>query len=177
MSFDSFVFLLAEEGGFGINTDILETNLINQLILITGLVFFGRSSLGDALEERQLEIVNNVQDSEKRLAEATSRLEEAKKQLTQARVLMNEIKNEASLVQTKLLETDYEQTKAEILRKLNVATTTLRNRERNILAEVKQQISLLAIEKVVTQIQAQAGTETEQVDYMNARIQMLRNVN
>ncbi|MEM1254426.1 MAG: F0F1 ATP synthase subunit B, partial [Cyanobacteria bacterium P01_H01_bin.21] len=36
------VWLLAsEEGGFGLNFDILETNLINLVIIIGVLVYFG----------------------------------------------------------------------------------------------------------------------------------------
>jgi F-type H+-transporting ATPase subunit b len=72
-------FILASNGSFGINTDIFETNLINQLIILGGVVFFGRDFLGESLSERQAEIINGVEDSEKRLNEATARLTEAKK--------------------------------------------------------------------------------------------------
>jgi hypothetical protein len=39
--------------GFGLNTDILETNLINQLILGAGLFFLGRDFLTTALEKKR----------------------------------------------------------------------------------------------------------------------------
>jgi hypothetical protein len=32
--------IVASNGSFGINTDIFETNLINQLIVLGGVVFF-----------------------------------------------------------------------------------------------------------------------------------------
>ena len=72
--------------GFGINTDILETNIVNQIILGGGLFVLGRDFLSESLGQRQAEIMSGVQDSEKRLNEATSRLEEAKKQLSQAQI-------------------------------------------------------------------------------------------
>jgi F-type H+-transporting ATPase subunit b len=75
-------FILASNGSFGINTDIFETNLINQLIILGGVVFFGRDFLGESLSERQAEIINGVEDSEKRLNEATARLTEAKKTIS-----------------------------------------------------------------------------------------------
>ena len=85
-------FILASNGSFGINTDIFETNLVNQLIVLVGIVFFGRDFLSESLGQRQTEIINGVEDSEKRLNEATTRLAEAKKQLSQARVIMDQIR-------------------------------------------------------------------------------------
>ena len=43
----------AGEGGFGLNTDILETNLINLAIIISVLFIFGRRVLGNTLQERR----------------------------------------------------------------------------------------------------------------------------
>jgi hypothetical protein len=34
--------ILASNGSFGINTDIFETNLVNQLIILGGVIFYGR---------------------------------------------------------------------------------------------------------------------------------------
>ena len=87
--------------GFGINTDILETNIVNQIILGGGLFVLGRDFLSESLGQRQAEIMSGVQDSEKRLNEATSRLEEAKKQLSQAQVIIEEIKKETSATKSK----------------------------------------------------------------------------
>jgi len=98
-------------GGFGINTDILETNLINQIILLVGLFILGKDFLTESLGQRQTEIINGVEDSEKRLNEATTRLAEAEKQLSQARVIIDEIKKETNLTKAKLLDSDYEQAK------------------------------------------------------------------
>ena len=85
--------LLANEG-FSLNTNILETNLINQLVLGAGLFILGRDFLSQSLGERQTKILNSVQDSESRLAEATNRLEEAKKQLAQANLVIAQIKED-----------------------------------------------------------------------------------
>ena len=134
-------------GGFGINTDILETNLINQIILLAGLFILGKDFLGESLGQRQAEIINGVEDSEKRLNEATTRLAEAEKQLSQARVIIDEIKKETNLTKAKLLDSDYEQAKNELNRRFTVATTTLKNRERLILSEIKQNISFLALKQ------------------------------
>ena len=54
-------------GSFGINTDIFETNIINQIILLVGLYFVVGNALKESLAQRQAEINNAVTDSEKRL--------------------------------------------------------------------------------------------------------------
>lgn len=164
-------------GGFGINTDIFETNIINQIILLSGLFVLGKDFLGESLGQRQAEIINGVEDSEKRLNEATTRLAEAEKQLSQARVIIDEIKKETNLTKAKLLDSDYEQAKDELNRRFTVATTTLKNRERLILSEIKQNISFLALKQVVSAIEKQTGSEAEQIAYMKESIKMVGTAN
>lgn len=166
--------VLANSGQFGINTDIFETNLINQLILAGGLFILGRDFLTESLGQRQAEIITNVQNSEKRLAEATARLDEAKKQLSQAQLIMDDIKRETKNAQLTLLESDYNQTKVEIQRKYSSALLGLKNKERVLLADIKQQISLLALEQVISTLNAQTGSEAEQVNYTANQIEMLK---
>jgi F-type H+-transporting ATPase subunit b len=159
--------------GFGINTDIFETNIVNQIILGGGLFVLGRDFLTESLGQRQAEIMSGVQDSEKRLNEATTRLEEAKKQLSQARVIIEEIQKETAATKSKLLVSDYEAAKTELSRRFETAATTLTNRERLILSEIKQNVSLLALKQVVSTIEKQTGAEDEQSRYMQESIKMV----
>jgi len=78
-NFDQIFTLLAEHEGIGLNTDILETGLLNIIALVGILVYTGRDFLGSLLEERKSTIVKGVQDAEDRLNEAKKRLNEAKK--------------------------------------------------------------------------------------------------
>jgi hypothetical protein len=87
--------LILHSEGFSINTNILETNVINQAILIGGLFFVWNSlNVGTALLEKQNRKISLVQDSEKRLNEAVTKLAETKKQLSQAQVIILEIQKE-----------------------------------------------------------------------------------
>jgi len=166
--------VVANSGSFGINTNILETNLVNQIILGSGLFVLGRDFLSNSLGERQTEIVTNVQNSEKSLEEAELRLKEAQKQLSQAKLIIDDIRNETKNTQLTLLESDSNQTKSEIQRKYQSALISLKNRERLILAEIKQQISVLAIEQVIKTLESQSGSEKEQVQYTANQIKMLK---
>jgi len=93
-NFNQIFTLVAEHEGIGLNLDILETGLINILVVIAILVYTGKDFLGSVLEERKASIVKGVQDAEDRLNEANRRLSEAQKQLSQANVVITEIKNE-----------------------------------------------------------------------------------
>jgi F-type H+-transporting ATPase subunit b len=167
-------FIIASTGSFGINTNILETNIINQAIPLFGLFSVGGDFLSTSLTERQTEIVMNVQNSEESLEEAELRLKEAQKQLSQAKLIMDDIRSETKTTQLTLLESDSKQTKTEIQRKYQSALASLRNRERLILSEIKQQISVLAIEQVVKTLESQSGSEKEQMQYTTNQIKMLQ---
>ena len=99
-NFDQIFTLLAEHEGISLNTDILETGLINILALLAILIYTGRDFLGSLLEERKTTIIKGVQDAEDRLNEAQKRLDEAQKQLNQANLVISEIKNETIQILT-----------------------------------------------------------------------------
>jgi len=165
--------LIANSKNFGFNTNIFETNIVNITILVIILFILKKDLLGNLLSERQNEIINSVQDSEKRLNEATKRLEESKKQLSQARVIIDEIKKETALTKDKLLEKDYLQAQDELNRRFINATLTLKNRERLILREIKQNISLLALKQVISTLEKQTGMEEKHISYMQESIKMV----
>ena len=77
----SFLPLLAHEGGFGINLNPLETNLINLVIVIGVLGWFLKGFLGGMLERRRQSILQDLDDAETRLKAATAELSKAQSDL------------------------------------------------------------------------------------------------
>ena len=69
-NFNQIFTLIAKEEGVSLNTDILETGLLNIVALVGLLIFVGKDFLGSSLEERKTTILQNVQDAEDRLNEA-----------------------------------------------------------------------------------------------------------
>ena len=148
-NFDQIFTLLAEQEGIGLNTDILETGLINILALLAILVYTGKDFLGSILEERKTTIVKGVQDAEDRLNEAQKRLSEAEKQLSQANLVITEIKNETIATKKVLLESDAFQAKKDLKIRFERALATFRSKERQIFLEIKQQIISLVLQRTV----------------------------
>ena len=152
-NFDQIFILLANHDGIGLNTDILETGLINILALIAILVYTGQDFLGSLLEERKTAIIKGVQDAEDRLNEAQKRLTEAEKQLNQANLVISEIKNETITTKKVLLEADASQAKKDLVIRFDRALATFKAKERQIFLEIKQQIVSLVLQRTVNRIQ------------------------
>jgi F-type H+-transporting ATPase subunit b len=152
-NFDQIFTLLAKHEGIGLNTDILETGLINIIALLAILIYTGRDFLGSLLEERKTTIVKGVQDAEDRLNEAQKRLMEAEKQLNQANLVISEIKNETISTKKILLESDASQARKDLGIRFERALATFRSKERQIFLEIKHQIVSLVLKRTVNRVQ------------------------
>jgi F-type H+-transporting ATPase subunit b len=172
-NFDQIFTLLAEHEGIGLNTDILETGLINILALLAILIYAGRDFLGSLLEERKTMIVKGVQDAEDRLNEAQKRLNEAEKQLNQANLVINEIKNETITTKKLLLEADAYQAKKDLKIRFERALATFRSKERQIFLEIKKQIISLVLKRTVSRAQETFRSKERATALINETINKL----
>jgi F-type H+-transporting ATPase subunit b len=156
-NFDQIFTLLAEEEGIGLNSDILETGLINILALVGILIYAGKDFLGSLLDERKTTIVKGVQDAEDRLNEAQKRLNEAEKQLNQANLVISEIRNETIASKKLLLEADAYTAKKDLKIRFERALATFKSKERQIFLEIKEQIISLVLKRTVIRAQEAFG--------------------
>jgi F-type H+-transporting ATPase subunit b len=86
--------LLASHGGFGLNLNLFETNIINLAIVIFGLWKFLPGFLGGILERRRNAILSDLQDAEERLASATTALAQAQQDLAAAQQKADQIRTD-----------------------------------------------------------------------------------
>jgi F-type H+-transporting ATPase subunit b len=171
-NFDQIFTLLANEG-IGLNTDILETGLINIVVLLAILVYAGRDFLGSLLEERRTTIVKGVQDAEDRLNESKKRLVEAQKQLNQANLVISEIRSETVSTKKVLLESDAFEAKKDLKIRFERALATFRSKERQIFLEIKQQIISLVLKRTVVRAQETFGPKERATALINDTINKL----
>ena len=90
--------------GFGINTNIFETNIINLAAVVTVVISFVGQNLTAILDERKKTIVNNLQEATLRAQEAKEKLEKAKAQLQLAQKKAQDIRQEGVLKATQEIE-------------------------------------------------------------------------
>lgn len=151
-NFDQIFTLLGEQKSIILNTNILETGLINILALIAILIYTGRDFLGSLLEERRTVIVKGVQDSENRLNEARKRLIEVENLLNQANLVISEIKIETIATKKVILASDSLQAKKELATRFATVVATYRTKERQTFLEIKQQIVSLVLQRTVNRL-------------------------
>lgn len=77
--------------GFGLNTNIFETNIINLTAVLGIVISFVGKNLTSILEDRKKTILNNLQ-------EATQRVLDAQEKLSQARTKLEIAKNKAKQI-------------------------------------------------------------------------------
>jgi F-type H+-transporting ATPase subunit b len=81
-------------GGFGINTNILETNIINLAAVVGIVVTFVGNNLSALLDERKKTILSNLEEANQRALDAQEKLNKAKEQLEAAKKKAQEIREE-----------------------------------------------------------------------------------
>nr|YP_009628244.1 ATP synthase CF0 B subunit [Greenwayodendron suaveolens]QBO26961.1 ATP synthase CF0 B subunit [Greenwayodendron suaveolens] len=91
---DSFVSLgyWPSAGSFGLNTDILATNLINLSVVVGVLIFFGKGVLTDLLDNRKQRILSTIRNSEELRGGAIEQLEKARDRLRKAEMEADEFR-------------------------------------------------------------------------------------
>lgn len=99
MNFELFNSLPFSEG-FGINTNIFETNVINLAAVVAVVISFVGKNLSALLEERKKTIVSNLQEASQRAMEAQEKLSQAKAQLELAQKKAKDIREEGILKAT-----------------------------------------------------------------------------
>jgi len=88
----------ASTKGFGFNSNFLEANVINIVILASGVFYLGRNFLSSALELRQQKITEAINEAEERLQQASTRLAESEKQMAQAKIVIEQIKKKQKIL-------------------------------------------------------------------------------
>jgi len=83
--------------GFGINTNIFETNIINLSAVVAVVISFVGKNLTALLEDRKKTILGNLQEASQRAAEAQEKLNQAKAQLESAKKKAQQIREEGVL--------------------------------------------------------------------------------
>jgi F-type H+-transporting ATPase subunit b len=91
--------------GFGINTNIFETNIINLAAVIGIVISFVGSNFTALLDDRKKTIINNLQEANQRAIEAEEKLNQARALLESAKKKAQEIREEGMLRATQEIHT------------------------------------------------------------------------
>nr|YP_010851214.1 ATP synthase CF0 subunit I [Aphanocladia delicatula]WGH14176.1 ATP synthase CF0 subunit I [Aphanocladia delicatula] len=140
------------------NSNFLEANVFNILLLLTGLIYVLRKFLGSILVDRQSKVLFAVNESEQRLKQANIRLNEAEKQLAQTQLIINQIINEAEMTAKKVRESILKQGKFDIDKLTKSSKASVKFAENQVKLQIQQQITTLAIQKVSVELKSQMNS-------------------
>ena len=144
-----------------LNTNLLETNIINILLLVGGLIYVLKQFLGQALSARQEKVLSTIQESENQLIQAKNRLVESEKQFAQSKVIIEQIQKEAIITARKVKQSILDQGKLDVERLVNAGKTSIITTENQIRKQIQEQITALAIKRVLSGLKKEISTDIQ----------------
>jgi F-type H+-transporting ATPase subunit b len=143
------VFLNHEESFFEFNTNILETNLINILILL-GLLLYGyKTSFSGTLKERQTEIIQTIENAQKDFLNASNYYYFAEKGFSQSLFWLQYWKALYQKEKEEVVKTKYIAVKELITETFLVTETLIKNFETKSFLSLQRYIIFLVAGKIL----------------------------
>ncbi|MBD2178115.1 F0F1 ATP synthase subunit B [Pseudanabaena sp. FACHB-1998] len=171
----NFVLLASEAGehsGFGINSDILETNLINLVIVIGLLIYAGRGFLGKILSARLESIQSAIADAEKRQKEASAKLAVQQEKLAQAKTESDNLRKQAEADAKHAADAILATVEADIARLRESADQEIATEQDRVIVQLRQQVA----EKALASVQSyfdRGLSESTQIELIDRSIALL----
>jgi F-type H+-transporting ATPase subunit b len=163
---DSFFILATEaheagKSGFGLDSNLLETNLLNLAILIGVLVFYGSKVLKNVLNERRLQIADAIQEAEERQRKAATALEKERQKLTQAQAEAERIYQRAKDRAAALADEITEKSRQDMERLKETAAADLSREQERVIAQLNKQIVQITLDKAESQLKEQVNEDIQ----------------
>lgn len=179
MSMGTLIWLVAEAGaepseagGFGINTDILEANLINLAIVAGLLFYFGRGFLGKILSDRRSAIETAIKEAETRRQTAAAALADEQQKLAQAQQEATRLRAAAEERAATAKAVILEQAERDIQRLRESVTQDMDAERAKAIAELRQRVVALALQKAEAELPSRLNDDSQR-DIVNRSIAMI----
>ena len=134
--------------GFGFNTNIFETNVINLAVVIAVVVSFVGDAVRELLKNRKETILNNLREADNRALEAQEKLSQAKEQLAIAQKKATEIREQSLVAAEQEKKLCIKQAEDDAIRLKQVKQDTIRLQQQKAIQQISHQIVSLALQQV-----------------------------
>lgn len=148
MSIINLLMAFAPGEGFGLNTNILETNIINLSVVLGIVISLGGDAVRSLLENRKQTIVNNLREVDQRAQEAEEKLKQATTQLELAQQKASEIRQQGIKTSEQEKKQGIRQTQEDAARLEEIQQETLRLQQQKAIQKISQQVVSLALTRV-----------------------------
>lgn len=153
----NYIFLA---NGFGINTNIIETNIINLAIVIAIVITVIGDALNELLENRKKTILQNICAANDRAQEVKEKINKAVLQLENAKQKASEIREQGLIAAKREKNACVEQAEEETNRLKQTKQSSIRLQQQKAIKEISQQIVLLSLKQVRDQLKLKMKSKT-----------------
>lgn len=158
--------------GFGLNTDPLETNILNLAVVIPLVYYLGKNTLTAILDLRREKILQKLRTADTRFEKAQLELDEALYYLAVAANKAVQIKLDGVKAK-EAMQLEQTQRYADIHRRMDAfKTETIRIEEEKVVNAFRQQLIDHAFEKAIIGIRARMNA-TRHRKYIDAKIALM----
>ena len=155
--------LILASGGFGLNLNIFETNIINLAVVVFGLYKFLPGFLGKILERRRTSILSDLKEAEERLAQAQDSLSQAKDELATAKQKADKIRNDCKVRAEAIRLESEKKTVEEMARIKQGAASDLNSEAARVTSQLRKEAAELAIEKALAILPKKLDSNTQDI--------------
>jgi F0F1-type ATP synthase membrane subunit b/b' len=142
-------FLNHEESFFEINSNFLETNLFNILLLLGILIYAYKVSFSVSLENRQNEIIQTLENAQNDISKATNYYFLAEKGFTQSFFWLQSWKALYEKDKIEIVETKYKQIKNGFLETFSTTENLITNFEKKAFLSLQRYILFLTASRIL----------------------------
>ncbi|NJK34214.1 MAG: F0F1 ATP synthase subunit B [Oscillatoriales cyanobacterium SM2_2_1] len=137
-----------ESGGITLNSDILETNLINLLIVLAILFYAGKKFLGKVLTQRRAAIESAIQEATQRQQRAAETLADEQKKLAETQRECERLRSQAEADAQRAREAILAGVSADIEKLRAAANLEISTEQERTLVLLRQQVAAKALAEV-----------------------------
>lgn len=148
-------------GGFGLNLDLFEANVVNLAIVLGVLVYFGRGFLTNLLSKRRDEIAVAINEAEAAQAQAAAALAAEQTKLAQAKLEAEKIVSESYGAAERAKAAILKKAEADVARMQGDAAQDLATERDKVAAQLRQRAVIAALGKVNDRLRSQLNPDQQ----------------
>ena len=158
--------------GFGFNTNLLATNILNLAVVLPLVFSLGKDTLTSILDSRREKILSSLRSADDRFKQAQLELDAAKSELALAAEKVKEIQSEGQKTMEALRREETKRYEELHQRFEDLKEETIRFEEEKVVNAFRQQLVSAAFEKAVEGIRARMNDKLHR-QYIDAKIALM----
>ena len=158
--------------GFGFNTNLLETNILNLAVVLPLVFSLGKDTLTSILDTRREKILSSLRSADDRFKQAQLELDAAKSELALAAEKVKEIQSEGQKTMEALRLEETKRYEELHQRFDDLKEETVRLEEEKVVNTFRQQLISVAFKKAIEGIRSRMDEKLHR-KYIDAKIALM----